>query len=393
MKDKINYGIYDRPGPTDDDTIGEETPVNVSDHMSNQLSVERPPIEDEDYVPSSVEELSRAAKALGSLVPSSQVEFFYREVHRALDKATDQENSGLKKAEDESSDRQEAGENKEVKEQVSRIVKKALFEMLSKDDVDELDDYRGRSYDTGGVDYFGDGPDSPSSSADVKTKSDGTVSLDQIAAQFGYSGASGIRQEIKRLTDRLKYFVTKVGQEDLDGLVDYAAGEYVDTLASNDLMTRDDANLMLSNMSKLKESNAFKFFFVSSFIMPAYREVARNATRKLRDGIEKLGVPADLHTTVFNQVTGASSTGTIAKKLASMVKSGKIEKQEALDLVRRIESSIPALKNSAEKDEDLIQKSLDKWQSTSKNKRKAALLQALEQQESFESEKNPEPNA
>ena len=393
MKDNIDYGIYDRPGPTEDDTVGEETPVNVSDHMSNQLSVERPPIEDEDYVPSSVEELSRAAKAVSSLVPQSQVEFFYREIHRALDKATDQENSGPKPVDDKSTDEKDSVEKKEVTEQINKIVKQALFEMLSKDDVDELDDYRGRSYDTAGIDYFGDSPDSYSASSDVKTKSDGTVSLDQIAAQFGYSGASGIRQEIKRLTDRLKYFVTKVSQEDLDGLVDYAAGEYVETLASNDLMTREDANLMLSNLSKLKESNAFRFFFVSSFIMPAYREVARNATRNLRDGIEKLNVPTDLHTTIFNQVTGASSPGTIAKKLASMVKSGKMDKKEALDLVRRIESSVPALKNSAEKDEDLIQKSLDKWQSTSKNKRKAALLQALEQQESFESEKNPEPNA
>lgn len=374
IKEEITPGIYDRPiaekeKDSEGFTVGEEVPLSPVEHMRNQLSVERPPIEDEKFIPGSVEELSRAASAISSLVPSSEIEFYYRSLHDLLDQATDR--AGLPE------------ESKEVAESsVKKLIGQALLEILSDTDKDELDAYRGRDYDTGGVDYFGDndpGELPSSSSSDVKSKSDGTVSLDQIAAEFGYSGASGVRQEIKRLTDRLQYFVTKVSREDLDALIDYAVGEYVDVLSVNDLLDPGDEEVLKSSPQNVKQSPSFKFFFVASFIIPAYREITRLATRSLNDSIEALGIPQNLHQTVFNQVTGASKQGTIAKKLASMVKSAKIDKEEALDLVRKIESAIPSLKQSAEKSSDIVQRSLDKWQSTSPRNRRAALEQALEQ--------------
>ena len=61
--------------------------------MSNQLVDQRPPVEDDEFVPSNPEELSRAARAISQLVPSSQVDFFYKNLHRLLDKSTETENS------------------------------------------------------------------------------------------------------------------------------------------------------------------------------------------------------------------------------------------------------------------------------------------------------------
>ena len=72
----VDYGIYDQPIRTafDDDeiTVEPEVPISPGEQMSSQLSVQRPPIEDEDFVPSNTAELSAAANAIAQLVPASQ---------------------------------------------------------------------------------------------------------------------------------------------------------------------------------------------------------------------------------------------------------------------------------------------------------------------------------
>ena len=96
-----NYGIYDQPGPSwdgdkvpeEDITVQAEVPLTPTEMMSNQLVDERPPIEDDEYAPSNPEELSRAARAIAQLVPGGQVDFFYKNLHRLLDKSTDKENN------------------------------------------------------------------------------------------------------------------------------------------------------------------------------------------------------------------------------------------------------------------------------------------------------------
>lgn len=66
-----------------------EMPIGPSPHMSTQLSVERPPVEDENYVPASIGELRAAAARISEEVPPDQVESFYRSLHRLLDRSID----------------------------------------------------------------------------------------------------------------------------------------------------------------------------------------------------------------------------------------------------------------------------------------------------------------
>ena len=69
----------------------DETPIQPTPQMAVQLSVDRPPVDDETFVPTSTEELSRSASVISDEVPSAQIEYFYRLLHQILDKAIDRE--------------------------------------------------------------------------------------------------------------------------------------------------------------------------------------------------------------------------------------------------------------------------------------------------------------
>ena len=69
----------------------EDNPIKPSSHMATQLSIETPPVEDEEYVPGTINELCAAASVICKEVPISQVEYFYRKLHVILDEAIERE--------------------------------------------------------------------------------------------------------------------------------------------------------------------------------------------------------------------------------------------------------------------------------------------------------------
>ena len=89
----LSQGIYDQVANVeskDEDaeelemTVGENVPISAGPQMATQLSVQRPPIEDDEFIPGSVEELARAAYAISEEVPSSQIEWWYKQLHKLL---------------------------------------------------------------------------------------------------------------------------------------------------------------------------------------------------------------------------------------------------------------------------------------------------------------------
>jgi|ETNvirnome_6_100_1030635.scaffolds.fasta_scaffold01267_3 hypothetical protein len=68
----------------------EDQPIHPNPQMATQLSVDRPPVEDPDFVPGTIEELSRSASVLAMEVPDDQIDFFYRSLHELLDRALDE---------------------------------------------------------------------------------------------------------------------------------------------------------------------------------------------------------------------------------------------------------------------------------------------------------------
>jgi len=69
----------------------DDEPIVPKPHMATQLSVEEPPVEDPEYVPGSLPELSNAASRMMQEVPEQQIGYAYRELHRFLNKVLEKE--------------------------------------------------------------------------------------------------------------------------------------------------------------------------------------------------------------------------------------------------------------------------------------------------------------
>lgn len=377
------YGIYPQPSEAEKEdlpTAEDELPVAAGPQMSVQLSVQRPPIEDDEFTPGSIEELSRSASALAELVPSSQIEFFYKQLHKMLDHANDKAHKSEDEidtmdSEDDAKPKPREGFVKE--ESVRRVVKRTLLEMLSDEDVEEFDKYR-----TGGVDYFGGNDSEPVTDPSCPD----AVGLEDLAAEFGYSGAPGIRQEIERITTRMEHFASEICKDDLDALRQFAAGEYVDVMSTADLLDPEDIVELQQAPAAVESLDSFRFFFVSAFILPAYKEASREAGKNVKSEIANLGFPKELHQTIFNQVAGKSKGGiaVLKRKVDSLVKKGTISADEAKDVISTVRSAMPALKKAAEISDDLVELSLSKWNGMSKKKRAELLTKSLEQTAEFQ---------
>tara|TARA_R110002153_G_scaffold119238_3_gene264232 strand:+ start:8564 stop:11656 length:3093 start_codon:yes stop_codon:yes gene_type:complete len=68
-----------------------DIPIKPNSKMGRQVSIPRPPVEDPDFVPQTLEELSSSAICIAREVPDNQIEFFYRKLHELLDDALDNE--------------------------------------------------------------------------------------------------------------------------------------------------------------------------------------------------------------------------------------------------------------------------------------------------------------
>ena len=106
----------------------------------------------------------------------------------------------------------------------------------------------------------------------------------------------------------------------------------------------------------------------------------RDATKNLKQKIQDLDIPAELHQTVFNQITGAASRKpeVIVNKLEKLIKSKKIDPREASEIARKISDSRPDLADSLEYSDDFVQRALEKWQKSPKGARIKSVKQALE---------------
>ena len=74
----------------DDRNELDDTPVKPTELMANTIAIEKPPIDDEDFMPVNSSELSRAGAAMLDFVADDQVAFVYKNLQNLILKAEEQ---------------------------------------------------------------------------------------------------------------------------------------------------------------------------------------------------------------------------------------------------------------------------------------------------------------
>jgi hypothetical protein len=213
------------------------------------------------------------------------------------------------------------------------------------------------------------------------------MSLESLADEFGFSGAPGIRQAIERLTGRLNYFVTQVEPEELTQLQDFVRGEYIDTLISGELIDPDDIVELEQSPREVLSLDSFRFFFASGFVLPAYQKIEKDARKRVKEEIAKMGVPPKMEQTIFNQATGGATRdqAKLEKKLNKEVQASGMTPDQIAAMADNIRMSFPGLRKLSEPAGGLVKIATDRWRSLAPEKRASVLNQALQQTAEFQS--------
>jgi len=357
----VAYGIYDRPGPTretDPDfkpTVHPDLPLKPTELMSAQLSTERPPIEDEDYIPTSVSDLRNAASAVAGLVPPDQVGKFYRRMKDLLTAAEEERDAkAAPKSRQVSAEEEPELENEEEENPMKRSVKSEsraakiqriaeAINVLSRA-IESRKLSRRRSLKEVEVTRIPQGattkklptvsPESLSAFDDERpmtmSTDDPGKRLQNIADYLGFSsGASGARQFLQKIFNKIKYIVDNASKEELDVFVgDQLLPLYIETAAASgylpDLLEdlpgykesikkfRNDAisakkrgeplPALPQELDAVTETYEFREF-LSSMIDDVFRESEKEAENAILDVVrEKFSDKDPVHYTILNQV-------------------------------------------------------------------------------------------
>ena len=403
----IRYGMYDQPGkpklgdPDKEDedekqpdvTVPSDVPLQPSEMMAHQLADEKPPIEDEDYVPSNIKELERASSSLAALVPDDQVEFFYKEMHRLVDKAAEKQNTPDEKANPlDDEDEEKKGDTPVDAAKDSSKEEKLKGEARLREAGWDDDDPR-YSGDEGQYDEMGmsvldseDFPEFEDAADELVAQSpeaSGEQTFENIASEFGFAGAPGARQHIDKILKRMNYFAVQLKKDEVSALMDAAVSEYIDVLSDPKvgMFEPEDVEVLQSQPQSVKELDSFRFFFVAAFVMPGFQAVQKAGRKKLEAHLESSGVPKELWQTVVNQATGGAerNPAKLAKKIGKVAAKLGLSEEEAVKLGSDLEASFSDLTKMAEPEANLIDIATNRWSGLNRNKQIQIAVQSMNQ--------------
>lgn len=363
----LALGTFDRPGPNPEKDA--ERVIVPKEMVATQLATERPPVEDDDYVPSSVVELAKAAAEIAKMVPPDQVGKFYLR---------------LKELADESVERQEITTIGE-KEMIESKQKTKLVKMI-REAMDDLDGpgIPGRDPNRKLASY----PDiikaHPEEFEDVKPARRYAAALE--------AGQTGL--------GKLEAMIDQLPVEDLDKLHKVAKDEYIDLfeeVMGDDIDAEDISDLKSLPADALYDmSDAYKFFFKAAFVLPttekfekAYRSATRDAIAKVQASLKSLKIPSSVLSTVVFQLLGFSKRdpSAIKQKYLEASTAGEIRPEDVEMHYKQLMSKYAGVEASAKKDmvaaraaaaKDFVRDSLDAYSKMPLNSRKNLVIQAFE---------------
>jgi len=399
--ENVQYGMYDQPGPQmgdpeDDDekkpevTVPADVPLKPTDMMAHQLADERPPIEDEEYSPSNVKELERASASLASLVPDDQVEFFYKEMHRLVDKAAEKQNTPEEKNNPLDDDADEESAPIDAEKDISKEEKLKGEGRLREAGYDSGDpgDYSDAQYDEMGMSILPDEdfPEFEEAAEELVAQTpeqSGDATFEKIAAEFGFAGAPGARQHIDKILKRMNYFAVQLEKEEVTALMDTATSEYINALADPKIgmFEPEDVKLLQSQPQSVKELDSFRFFFVAAFVMPGFQAVQKAGRKKLEAHLSSTGVPKELWQTIVNQATGGAerNPAKLAKKIGKVSAKLGLSEEEAVQLGDSLEGSFADLLKMAQPEAGLADIAVSRWKGLNRQKQLSIAVQSMNQ--------------
>jgi len=374
-RENIRYGMYDQPGPDSADnetpetesTVPSEVPIEPTEMMATQLADDRPPIEDEDFIPENPKELARAADQIARMIPGDQVAAFYRDMLRLYDDAMGEHNHPENK---------EPSEEEVTEESVRRQVR-TMIEAISNWDVPRYAEEELSVHD------WDPGEDEVEP---IDNTPDG-MSLEDLADQEGTGSITQMRQASERWLAQMRYMIDDVPHNDVEELRDFAAAEFIDGMLAGDYIDEEDAVELQQSPDAVKKLDSYRFFFTAHILRPAMRVIKKRSVDAISTEIDKMNLPQRSRQTVLNQALGETprSQEKLAKKINKDYKE-LIEKGEVTDddpdktataLARLANAEMPKLSKLAKLDVDILDVAKDKWGKQSKGRRQKALEQAL----------------
>jgi uncharacterized protein YidB (DUF937 family) len=337
----VRYGVHDRPvASASDTTIPANEPIEPDPGVSvdGLLQDQLPPIEDDEYAPGNSRELAWALYAMGLEVDAEEVESVYRAMRKLYTNA-----SGTKDGEPETE-----GVEVEVKKEarLKRRLREAMDDFLPyvEDEGEFEQQYaRGRGY-----------RHVPKSEVPwVEPVDDGSYSLEDIASELGYGAASGARQYIKRITDKIAAIISSMAGGKLDKLTNSAAEDYVTLMHDMDLIDDSELGVMLKDLDIVKEQPGFKYWLNNAYYAPALKAVENDARERIAVELRKAGVPEEIDQTVIGQVLGLSARkdATIQKRLQQ--KAG-MEEDAAKQMTAKVRKLVTKLTPEFETPDDFV---------------------------------------
>jgi len=168
---------------------------------------------------------------------------------------------------------------------------------------------------------------------------------------------------------RMARFVD-VPKDEIDALVDFAAGEYIDVMQQADLIDEEDAEFMQQNKSMVSDLSSFKYFIGTAIAGPALKELERTGKKKVTVFLDKLSLTDSAKNTVLNQLMGQvpRNDELISKKIDLEVAAGKMTQNQGDEAKQKLGSGFEAMKKLAMTGDDFVEVALQKYSKMSKSK-------------------------
>jgi hypothetical protein len=308
-------------------TIGQVSPVIPVDQMAAQLTRDVPPIEDEEYVPVNVEELSAAADVIADKCPPDQIAYFYQSMLDLLELAivrsnTPEINKSLSKEDLVGAEIkrpiivQKESKSCVVSSLVDYIIdvdknkntgeymREATYGGRGKDFArkwkqgEDLNLYDGGDEDDGEeVEFHPDADDlmdfMSANDEDDASKIYGASAEEAERANKEYSLADILKSNIYPSASRESAITNKFEREAfpvlraaksapqvtdrLNSMVksDYAVESFIDAMYHSDLLSDESLKTLEKDSEAVKSSEMFKYFTHIAFVRPTMRELQK----------------------------------------------------------------------------------------------------------------------